>query len=123
MGDRANIYVSDSYVKGGVYLYSHWDGDGLRTILKTSLAKKWRWDDCAYLTRIIFCEMVKSDINGETGYGISLGLCDNEYPILIVDCEKQIVGEMAEDDLPDSGKNYNHKKLTNIKTFDEYIRE
>ena len=65
MGDRGNIIVD------GVYLYSHWTGSQLPSILQEALKKQWRWDDGSYLTRIIFCEMVKDDIDGETGYGIS----------------------------------------------------
>lgn len=86
MGDRGNIKV------GKVYLYTHWGGSEITEILKSALIRgKGRWNDEPYLTRIIFCEMIKDDVMGDTGYGISTVICDNEYPILDVDCAKQTV--------------------------------
>ena len=35
--------------------------------------------------------MIKDDVMGDTGYGISTYLCDNEHPILEVDCKTQTV--------------------------------
>ena len=55
------------------------------------LKRNQRWDDEPYLTRIIFSEMIKDNIEDETGYGISTYICDNSYPILVVDTEKQEV--------------------------------
>ncbi|MHA2380893.1 MAG: hypothetical protein ACXADS_16610, partial [Candidatus Thorarchaeota archaeon] len=39
-----------------------------------------RWTDDVYLARIIFCEMVRGDVTGMTGYGISPFLTDTNYP-------------------------------------------
>jgi len=89
MGDRGNIKV------GNVYLYTHWGGSGIKELLKKALKRKERWNDEAYLTRIIFCEMIEGDVEGETGFGISTHICDNEYNILEVDCEKQEVREVT----------------------------
>ena len=91
MGDRGNIKV------GKVYLYTHWGGSEIKDVLKKALKRKQRWNDEAYLTRIIFCEMVKDDVESETGFGISTSLCDNEYNILEVDCEKQEVREVTDE--------------------------
>ncbi len=98
MGDRGNIKV------GKVYLYTHWGGSEIKQILKNALSKKLRWDDEAYLTRIIFCEMIKEDVSGETGFGISTEICDNDNVILEVDVENQEV-----------------KFGDTIKTFNEFI--
>ena len=69
MGDRMQIKVVE---RGeSVVLYSHWDGYRGPEILANALERgKARQDDAPYLTRIIFCEMIRDDIDGETGYGI-----------------------------------------------------
>lgn len=70
MGDRANVVIKSSGQQ--VCLYTHWTGSELPEIVKEALKRgKNRWDDFQYLTRIIFCEMIKDDVMGETGYGIS----------------------------------------------------
>lgn len=88
MGDRANVKVVDG--DSTVFLYTHWSGTELPGILKTALARKVRWDDGAYLTRIIFQEMVGDD-TGESGYGISSTVGDGEDRVLIVDVGTQTV--------------------------------
>jgi hypothetical protein len=89
MGDRANIVIVEQGER--VYLYSHWGGYSAPETLRAALARKQRWDDPAYLTRIIFCTMVSGHEKDETGYGISTRIQDNEYPLLIVDTDKQSV--------------------------------
>lgn len=89
MGDRANVFVKQ--YKGGVYLYTHWSGSELPAILQSALKRKERWDDEQYLPGIIFCEMVKGQEDGETGYGISSRVGDGDDRILVVDVEKQEV--------------------------------
>jgi len=85
MGDRGNIYIRENRdSEYGIYFYTHWRGSDLKKILQDALKKQWRWYDEAYLNRIIFCELVKHDISGETGYGISLYKQDNEHPIVQV---------------------------------------
>jgi hypothetical protein len=61
---------------------------------------KRRWNDAQYLARIIFCRMIgERDIMGETGYGITSVICDNEHPIITVDVAKQQVRLHNENDL------------------------
>lgn len=92
MGDRGNIKVVSSETPEGIYFYSHWGGSELARTLQQGLQRgKGCWDDESYLNRIIFCEMIKMNVMGETGYGISTFECDNEHPILTVDHEKQEV--------------------------------
>ncbi|KKN28612.1 hypothetical protein LCGC14_0852570 [marine sediment metagenome] len=90
MGDRGNIKV------GNVYLYTHWGGSEIKQTLQDVLKRKQRWDDEAYLTRMIFCGMC-DDLSGETGFGISTKIQDNEYNILEVDCASQKVKEVTEE--------------------------
>ena len=89
MGDRANVHVRESGEDSGVYLYTHWDGYKLPQTLRSALQKKWRWDDCPYLTRIIFDETTKGQNGNETGFGISS--FGSEDKTLTVNVEKQTV--------------------------------
>lgn len=91
MGDRANILVKEDDEDSGVWLYTHWHGTELPWILKEALAKKWRWDDAPYLTRIIFSEMTKNDVFAETGFGISTRPQDGQDRTLIVNVRRRTV--------------------------------
>lgn len=104
MGDRANVLVRESDKDNGVYLYTHWHGTELPLSLKNALVKNWRWNDGAYLTRIIFDEMTVDCHDEEAGYGISAYTPDGEDHILVVNCDIQIVS-------------FKEKKWT----FEEYI--
>jgi len=98
MGDRANVYIKDDVnSQQGIYLYTHYDGHDLPTIVKNALArgKSW-WYDVAYLTRIIFCEMTYNDNSGLTGYGISVSMQDNQHPIIVIDTIKQSISFVSE---------------------------
>jgi len=113
MGDRANIVVHETVENkdATVFLYTHWGGYKIKETLQKALARKQRWDDPAYLTRIIFCEMVKKDVDGETGYGISTTMCDNEHNLLHVHPAQKIVKEVTEDG-----------KMVKSWTFEQYIK-
>jgi hypothetical protein len=91
MGDRANILVKEDGSDSGLWLYTHWNGSSLPHVLQAALKKKWRWDDTPYLARIIFCEMVKGDVEGETGFGISTRECDGGDRVLEVRVDEQTV--------------------------------
>jgi hypothetical protein len=85
---------------GRIYLYSHWGGSELPTVLQKALAKRWRWADPAYLARIIFDEMIEGEGGNETGYGISTFQPDNEHLILVVNCQSQTVTAESEGGSP-----------------------
>ena len=89
MGDRGNIVVEQE--KGRIYLYTHWRGSKIGSVLQVALRKRWRWDDEAYLTRIIFCELINGSERDETGFGIAVEPPDNSHPFLIVDCRSRTV--------------------------------
>jgi hypothetical protein len=94
MGDRANVYVVEESEKPemGVYLYTHWSGTELPLTLQVALRRgESRWSDGAYLTRIIFSEMIKDEVMSETGYGISPYPQDGETRVLKVVVDKQEV--------------------------------
>ena len=86
MGDRGQVHIKDE----GVWLYTHWNASELINTVRTALAKKIRWDDSEYLTRIIFDQMIGEDQGGETGFGISShGPHGDEWRIIEIDCEEQ----------------------------------
>lgn len=91
MGDRANVQIIE---RGGgtLFLYTHWGGHELPTTLATALFRgKDRWDDEEYLSRIIFSEMIRDDVLGETGFGLSTTRGDYEYDDLVVNMAEQTV--------------------------------
>ena len=66
-----------------VVLYTHWHAKRMLGDLTTALQKKERWKDAAYLSRIIFCEMIRGNLNNTDGFGI---LTEN-----VVDAEEEII--------------------------------
>lgn len=121
MGDRGNIFIvqhdGSEGPKGGIFFYSHWSGYRLPQILQAALIRgESRWDDEPYLARIIFSEMTRSEKPDDTtGYGITTYLTDNEYPILVVDVEKQKVGVAPESPKP-------HEKIERETSFAEFVK-
>lgn len=97
MGDRANVLVRDDY-DPGVFLYTHWGGYELPQVVQSALMREERWDDSAYLARIVFSEMIKNEIDGETGYGISSVMTDNSNPVIVLDASAQKVLYVTEED-------------------------
>lgn len=101
MGNRANVKVIQYENATPLYLYTHWSG----SIWNIELAKalkfgESRWDDEAYLTRILISRMYAEDVNETIGGGIGVDyIPDNENPIIIVDIGTRTVYlEGSEDD-------------------------
>lgn len=102
MGDRANCVVLQDNWGGDaqpVYLYTHWNGTDLLRNVQTAMQKRWRWDDPAYLTRIIFDTMTDGEHGGETGYGIATSAPDNEHLLIVVDSKRQEIKTVAQLDV------------------------
>jgi hypothetical protein len=97
MGDRGNIIMEYDRVQGEaptrVFLYTHWSGYRLPSILQTGLIQgRGRWSDDAYLARILFCTMVGENWSDTTGYGIAPWVPDNEYDFLLVQvCQQKVL--------------------------------
>jgi hypothetical protein len=87
MSTRAQVYINDNKV----YLYQHCDGYDLINTVKKAIGKKCRWNDPDYLTRIIFSEMIKDDIDGETGYGIGTQKAGDIEYLITVNCQKETI--------------------------------
>lgn len=114
MGDRANVVVKNSNTIG-VWIYTHWGGYELAGRVQKALAKKWRWDDESYLTRIIYDEVVRGSEREETGLGISTYMGDNEHKIVVVCVNEQRVKFVIE------GNDVYIDKGVHSWTFEEFI--
>lgn len=91
MGDRSNIKVR--YRDGrSVYFYGHWMGEDNIKIVQEALDENRRVEDEAYFARILFSKMIEHDVQGETGFGISPYVVDNQYPVVVVDYHKSSNG-------------------------------
>ena len=84
MGDRSNIVVQESN-GNRIYLYGHWMGTDSIRIVGDVLSRRDRWNDESYLTRMLFEKMIENDRGSSTGFGISTYMCDNEYPIIVLE--------------------------------------
>lgn len=88
---RGNIFVKQP--GGGVYLYTQNRGDKLPKILKEALIRgRSKWGNTAVMTRIIFGEMVQSDVMNLDGFAISTQLSDNDFYVLVLDDARERVG-------------------------------
>jgi hypothetical protein len=98
MGDRGNIIVKEGDSK--VYLYSHWTGSDLPEVARSALKRgSDRWSDGQYLARVIFCEMIRGDLTGTTGFGISSTIGDGGETV-IVDCDERTVQVLGGPTIP-----------------------
>lgn len=105
MGDRINVIVKQE--EAAVVLYSHWLGSNMKGIIAEALnsdAGRNRRTHYNYLTRIIFCSMMKGYENDlEHGFGINampLGMVDafieectaeDDQPPIVIDVHHQTV--------------------------------
>ena len=88
MGDRSNIVVQEAD-GSRIFLYGHWMGEESIQVANRVLSKRVRWSDSPYLTRMLFSEMTRGAYDEETGFGISTTMCDNEYPIIVIEPSSQ----------------------------------
>lgn len=97
MGDRGNIEIRQVSGKS-VFFYGHWSGSEMPHRVRDALARRQRWSDAPYLTRIIFDSLTKGHAGEETGFGIDTRMGDNEHDITVVDIPAQTVGFAPEKD-------------------------
>ena len=91
MGVRANVRII-SRSTGDVFLYTHWCGSELGEVLQRAMARgRGRWDDPAYLARIIFSEMTEGQEKATTGFGISSICGDGQGKVFKVNTDKQMI--------------------------------
>ena len=121
MGDRSNIVVVQPD-NNRIFLYGHWMGDDNYRVAGQVLSRQERWNDAPYLARMLFSLMTSHDPNSDTGFGISTTMCDNEYPIVVIDPQNQSVhleeyiwGELSD------GQETRFSIITPPVTFEEFV--
>jgi hypothetical protein len=85
-----------------VVLYTHWGASTLMQDVMSAIERRERWNDPAYLSRIIFCQMICGDLNPLTspnGYGILTDNVGDAVVEIVIDCDRQeiIVKEINRD--------------------------
>jgi len=74
-----------------VVLYTHWGAKRMLFDLITTLGKEQRWNDAAYLSRMIFCQMVRNNLHSTTGFGILTDNVGDAEEEIVVDIDRQEV--------------------------------
>lgn len=94
MGDRANLAIKQGSSDEMIFLYTHWHGEELPELLRQALNSREArriWDDEPYLARVLISRVIQ-DHTGELGWGLSLGLSDdNQGVAIVVDTKDQTV--------------------------------
>ena len=85
MGARTNFELKD--YEGSVWLYSHWGGDDKSLHFAKALAHaEPRWGDVPYAIRMVVSYLIKDNLMGDTGYGLTSYLSgEEEYDPLTAD--------------------------------------
>jgi len=118
MGDRVQAHIiRDKY--HDIWLYGHWMGNGIIGAVRQTLAKHKRWDTPCYLTRMIFCEMVKGEEESEYGFGICNAQHGDVHRVIEVDCAKETVSIIYSGKMIWSGPFENFIKSD----FDDWMRD
>lgn len=102
MGDRANIVLDFGYSDPQadkltyIFLYGHWEGTRIAEHLQAALMRRVRWEDPAYLARIIAQTMFDElpPIGDVTGFGLAPYPQDNEHNYLVVRLQARRVDEI-----------------------------
>ena len=96
MGERVCVEIFESVnpEAGRTFLYSHWRGPDMLTVVHRALSRRERWTDFSYLARIVFSEMIETEANLKEGTGF--GICyrcpgDLNYPLIRLNMETQVV--------------------------------
>jgi hypothetical protein len=86
MSESSNIVIEETNAvfSQRIYLYGHWMGEESIQVVWDTLTRYRRWDDQPYFTRMLFSRMVRDDIDGELGYGISLSRYMTDYPDIVL---------------------------------------
>lgn len=104
MGMRQNIKlvyipqdIEKTITEKAIYIYSHWGGgfeyrdSSLADAIVRALGKHERWDDPEYLARMIFSEVVKEDVNGNTGFGLAPYEMDSNFNTIEIDLQGKMI--------------------------------
>lgn len=91
MGDRGQVCIHGIYPDEwdrdhNVCIYTHWGASDLVDDVKNAIAKKWRWCDEEYFTRIVADEVIKNH-GSELGYGIGNEIHGDVWRIISIDLD------------------------------------
>jgi hypothetical protein len=98
MGDRANFgFKLDN--DNTIYLYGHWAGYNMLAQLAAAVDKaRPRWSDDAYATRIATSQLVNTDWESETGWGLYVNqIGDNEHKVPVINWKENTFTLYEED--------------------------
>ncbi len=89
MGDRI-VYTIRRDSNLSLNLYSHWGGyDRFISLANALQAAEPRWNDSSYASRIIVSQLIGSNWNEETGFGLwasdEHGMYGGDHPDIIID--------------------------------------
>ena len=97
MGSRTEWIIKTNDSDSALHLYSHWGGESKFEDTQRALAKaKFRWDDISYGARIFTSQIIGSDWDNETGFGLAVGnttdnLFEESYFHAVIDFPNQLV--------------------------------
>jgi hypothetical protein len=95
MGDRI-VYTIRQDSNLSLNLYSHWGGyDRFISLANALQAAEPRWNDSSYASRIIVSQLIGSNWNEETGFGLwasdEHGMYGGDHPDIIIDLVNKTV--------------------------------
>jgi hypothetical protein len=94
MGDRAQVNVIGNVDEDwgtDIWLYTHWGGRNLPSVVKDTIARGERWGDTEYLARMLFSAMTRGDEDSPTGYGIGNSQHGDVYRVVTVNTDSRTV--------------------------------
>jgi hypothetical protein len=98
MGDRANFgFKLDN--ENIIFLYGHWAGYNMLAQLANAVEKaRPRWTDDSYATRIATSQLINTDWESETGWGMHVNeIGDNEHKVPVIDWKNKTFSLYEED--------------------------
>ncbi|GAH47823.1 unnamed protein product, partial [marine sediment metagenome] len=103
-----------------IFLYTHWGCYELEELAKKVIRQGWRMQDACYFTRIMFCEMVKGEEAGETGYGICNHIHGDIEVLIVIDLEKRtMITRQIYNDTPTKTETFDEIQGGKVQSFDE----
>lgn len=117
MGARVNFVFKTESNKPNIVLYSHWGETSWREDLANALykaEKRLSMGDPTYALRIIISQLIGSDWDSETGYGIYLADEDQMYWDFVV--EVDMIEQMVND-------NGNWHSFTSFVEYQQEVEE
>jgi hypothetical protein len=123
MGARINFVFKTELDKPNIVLYSHWGETTWRFDLAMAIAKsqpRLKMGDTSYATRIIISQLIGSDWDSETGFGIYLGDEDTMYgdTVVEIDMTTQMVNDNGHWHSFESFREYHLEEMTANHQFD-----